>query len=297
MIAPLRATDDRRGAAATEYALLLALVAGGVLLAAGALSHAQREALEPLTGTVASAARSGGNTSSKALRGSSGARPADEGWQQALRYADHRLGLVLVLGGVGGLGYSLYRRARKPKAASEPPEEAPLQPGPTQSTVFEKRQHILRVLSKQERLSADSIKIGHIMTPDVVRVAPTATAAELRELMKIHHLRHALVCDARGTLLGVISDRDLALRTGKRAKELMTAHPVTVGPEHLIVPSITWMINQHISCLPVVEDHQLVGVVTTTDLLLTLQCALQLLEQADGGLLATAGTEAEFPAR
>jgi diguanylate cyclase (GGDEF)-like protein len=40
--------------------------------------------------------------------------------------------------------------------------------------------------------------------------------------------------------------------------------------------AITYLMNENISCLPVVEGGRLCGVLTTTDLVLTLQCTLQL---------------------
>jgi signal-transduction protein with cAMP-binding, CBS, and nucleotidyltransferase domain len=39
------------------------------------------------------------------------------------------------------------------------------------------------------------------------------------------------------------------------------------------------MMRKRISCLPVVEDGTLCGLFTTTDLIMTLQCAFQLLEK------------------
>ena len=71
----------------------------------------------------------------------------------------------------------------------------------------------------------------------------------------------------------------------------MTADPITVTPDSLINPAITQLVNRHISCLPVVEDGRLVGVLTTTDLMLTLQCTLQLLHR-----VAVEATDANDPA-
>ena len=42
---------------------------------------------------------------------------------------------------------------------------------------------------------------------------------------------------------------------------------------------ITMMFAQRISCLPVVEEGQLQGIITTSDLLMALQCVLRLIEQ------------------
>lgn len=272
--------SSRRGAAATEYALVLALIVGGLLIGAHQLSDVQREAFGQLAETAEFRGPVGRNTGVERTR-LARTQPKPTPVARVMQYADHRVGAVLLVAGALGLGIlwtcRWRRRAAERRAAPEPVAA----PGPLQTSVFEKRQLILRVLSKEQRLSADRIQIRHVMTSDTVRVRPQAALAEVRQLMHDKALRHVLVCDPRGALLGVVSDRDLLTRRGKTAGDVMSTHPVTVGPESLVVPSITWMINQHISCLPVVSENRVVGVVTTTDLLLTLQCSLQLLEHPD----------------
>jgi len=51
---------------------------------------------------------------------------------------------------------------------------------------------------------------------------------------------------------------------------------LTATPDTPLNPAITFLLNENISCLPVVDDGRLCGVLTTTDLVLTLQCTLQL---------------------
>ncbi len=59
----------------------------------------------------------------------------------------------------------------------------------------------------------------------------------------------------------------------------MTANPRTVTPDTPVAAVITMMLAQRISCLPVVEEGQLQGIITTSDLLMALQCVLRLVEQ------------------
>ena len=47
-------------------------------------------------------------------------------------------------------------------------------------------------------------------------------------------------------------------------------------PDTPLSPAITYLINENVSCLPVAAHGQLCGLLTTTDLVLTLQCMLQL---------------------
>ena len=94
-------------------------------------------------------------------------------------------------------------------------------------------------------------------------------------LMKQRRLHHLLVCGRGGELLGVVSDRDLPSR-GATAQQLMTHPALSCTPETPVSAAITYLMNENISCLPVVEGGRLCGVLTTTDLVLTLQCTLQL---------------------
>jgi predicted transcriptional regulator len=59
----------------------------------------------------------------------------------------------------------------------------------------------------------------------------------------------------------------------------MTANPITVTRESPVSTVITIMLAQQISCIPVVEDDRLLGIVTTSDVLMSLQCLLRLMDQ------------------
>src|SRR5262249_8954185 len=87
-------------------------------------------------------------------------------------------------------------------------------------------------------------------------------------------------------LLGVVSDRDVAHRPGRTAADLMTRNPVTVSPDTPAIQAISAMLNGRFSCVPVVENGELVGLLTTSDLMMALQCTLQLLAQSIESLLA-----------
>ena len=87
-----------------------------------------------------------------------------------------------------------------------------------------------------------------------------------------------------GELLGVISDRDVLraispfldtyseehrdIQTLARpAREVMRTDPITVAPDTEIEDASHLLLDHAISSLPVVEGTELVGIVTTKDLL------------------------------
>jgi len=52
-----------------------------------------------------------------------------------------------------------------------------------------------------------------------------------------------------------------------RVKEIMTYPVVTVSPDTSIAAAADMMITIGIGCLPVVDNQQLIGIITKTDLL------------------------------
>jgi signal-transduction protein with cAMP-binding, CBS, and nucleotidyltransferase domain len=51
------------------------------------------------------------------------------------------------------------------------------------------------------------------------------------------------------------------------------------------------MLDRHISSLPVVENGKLVGIITTTDLVMAFQCTMQVIQAAAADLLPQKETE------
>ncbi len=149
---------------------------------------------------------------------------------------------------------------------------AALEPSP-----YNRRQQLLQELLKNgELLLKNRLEVRHLMTHDPVVVPPTMTFEEMTALVQQRRLHHLLVCGRGGELLGVVSDRDLRAPRGAIAQQLMSSPVLTVSPETPLSPAITYLINENISCLPVVQSGRLCGVLTTTDLVLTLQCMFQL---------------------
>ncbi len=142
---------------------------------------------------------------------------------------------------------------------------------------YSKRQQLLQaLLGNSELLLKNRLEVRHLMTPQPVVIPPTATLEEMTALMTQRRLHHLLVCNRGGELLGVVSDRDLHSLHGTTAQQLMSFPALSCAPDTPVGAAITYLINENISCLPVVENKRPVGMLTMTDLVLTLQCTLQL---------------------
>jgi len=126
---------------------------------------------------------------------------------------------------------------------------------------------------------ASRLHVRHLMSKPLTIVRSNTPVSQLRGLMEHNNVRHLLVSDKDDKPLGIISDRDLLAREGATAADIMTSDLVTLDSNALLSPALTQLLNHRISCLPVVEDGRLQGIVTTTDVVMALQCTLQVLQQ------------------
>ena len=89
--------------------------------------------------------------------------------------------------------------------------------------------------------------------------------------------------DKNGKLVGVISEKDILkaapspastlsayetnyLLSKLTVKKIMSRNPVTVTKDTTVEDAATMMVDQDLSCLPVLEDGKLVGIVSKSDL-------------------------------
>jgi len=150
-----------------------------------------------------------------------------------------------------------------------------------------KRVQVLNSLESSYTLHhRGELVVRQIMTPEPSCIEASTTVLDLVRMIHAKAFRHLLVIDELGRLLGVISDRDVLRAIGPGtadkekltttyARDLMSTDLVTVRPDTPLVEAIGVMIDQGISCLPVVESGHLVGIMTNTDLHVVLQILLQ----------------------
>jgi CBS-domain-containing membrane protein len=103
-------------------------------------------------------------------------------------------------------------------------------------------------------------------------------------LMDWHRIHHVPVEDNEHRLVGLVSHRPLLrFLASDEARKVedpipvsMASDLITVGPETRTVDAIERMREHGISCLPVVKDGRLIGIVTEHDFM---RIARQLLEE------------------
>lgn len=112
-----------------------------------------------------------------------------------------------------------------------------------------------------------------LMTSDVLTTSPDTTVAGAAEAMTDRRIGSACVVDEDGRLRGIITERDVlrAAASGRdlgdeRVTEWMTPDPVTVGPDEVPSEVATVMRERNFRHLPVLEDDELVGILSMRDL-------------------------------
>jgi len=120
-----------------------------------------------------------------------------------------------------------------------------------------------------------ALAVQRVMSDALVVAPPSSSVATLTKLLMSSPVRHILICEPGGHLVGIVTDRDLRTRRGKRAADIMTREPVCVPCGALLAPAAALMVDHQISCLPVIEDGRLRGLLTADDVTLALECVLQ----------------------
>jgi len=110
------------------------------------------------------------------------------------------------------------------------------------------------------------------MTRSVRAIEHGATLGEALRAMREMHVRHLPIVQA-GNLIGVVSDRDLRRELGRGRREdyplaeAMSTTPTVAAPKMRLSEAVGRMLDAHISSLPVLQDDELVGILTALDVL------------------------------
>jgi CBS domain-containing protein len=108
---------------------------------------------------------------------------------------------------------------------------------------------------------------------EVISVGPTATIADVSQLLTNRRIGAVLVLDAEDQLLGIVSERDIvhslaangASTLNMTAGQLMTRVVRTVTPNTTVLQAMTTMTAGRIRHLPVVERGILSGMISIGD--------------------------------
>lgn len=131
------------------------------------------------------------------------------------------------------------------------------------------------------------MRIAEIMTHKVFTVEPQDLIDRVFFLINYEKIRHLPVVE-KGKVVGIVSDRDLYKAIGPKShsnaidgsskshelhvvntkvQNIMRRGVISTTPETLVSEAAGIMAEHKIGALPVMQEHKLVGIVSTTDLL------------------------------
>lgn len=138
------------------------------------------------------------------------------------------------------------------------------------------------------------MKIGDVMTRDVISVTPETPLRQLAEVLNEHRISGVPVVDSAGTCIGVVSEADLLAKQVSRpptrrspfewifgehhdpeearrraavtAVQAMSSPAVTIDVDRPLREAAALMVDRNVNRLPVVSAGKLVGVITRADL-------------------------------
>jgi acetoin utilization protein AcuB len=122
--------------------------------------------------------------------------------------------------------------------------------------------------------------IEEIMIKDVLTLSPGNTVKDALDIMRDKKIRHLPILSAIGTVVGIVTDRNLKEVVPSSVSEItdnspyetllsevMTKNPITGHPMDFVEEAAVLFYDNKIGSLPIVSNNKLVGIITETDLL------------------------------
>jgi CBS domain-containing protein len=146
--------------------------------------------------------------------------------------------------------------------------------------------------------------VKDVMSSPVVTLDEGATSNKVANIMDENKLGCLIVTNKTGKPVGIITERDLVIRVlaknlkpdAVKAKEIMTSPLVTIEPEATISEAARRMSRLNIRRLGVIYKGNLVGVVSSKDILGVMPELIEIIQERtriEGAAAAEETTEAE----
>jgi len=129
-----------------------------------------------------------------------------------------------------------------------------------------------------------SVRVRDFMTRNPLTLRQDDLLRQAVEVVMVRRIRHIPVLDEKGSLVGIVTDRDVqgtlpsplsaaapeeyeALLETTPLARIMTKTVITVGADDLAAEAVETLLADRIDGLPVLENGRLVGIFTVRDAL------------------------------
>ena len=118
------------------------------------------------------------------------------------------------------------------------------------------------------------MRVKDCMCNNVVRATSETTLEKVAKLMQENDVGCVPICNQENNVIGFITDRDIITRciaNGKncaqtKASDIMTTKVIKTTPDTQIDDATQTMSKNQIKRLPVIENNQIVGIISIGDL-------------------------------
>lgn len=116
--------------------------------------------------------------------------------------------------------------------------------------------------------------VRDVMNKNVITVKPDLSVREAVKLMTRYHIGSLVVMENE-RIVGILTEGDILRKVvieerdldETKVKEIMSENVITVEPDKRIEDAVELMTQHKIKKLPVVEDDKLIGIITTSDII------------------------------
>lgn len=130
-------------------------------------------------------------------------------------------------------------------------------------------------IEKTKKKGSKKMKVKDCMSTNVCCCTPDSTIADVAKEMQCNHIGCVPVCDNSNTVVGVLTDRDIILRTiacdkdvkATKVSDIMTCDPCCCKEDSEVEEATKLMSDLQIRRIPVCDNaNKIVGILTLKDL-------------------------------
>ena len=125
--------------------------------------------------------------------------------------------------------------------------------------------------------------VKRMMKKNPITTTAETSIVDVADILKENHIHRLPVLDKKGKLIGVITEKDILhaspspvsslsvyempyMLSRLKVSNLMTKYVRTIDPDTTVEEAAKIMVDDDLSCLPVIEGEKLVGIVSKSDM-------------------------------
>lgn len=125
--------------------------------------------------------------------------------------------------------------------------------------------------------------VKRMMKKNPITTTAETSIVDVADILKENHIHRLPVLDKKGKLIGVITEKDILhaspspvsslsvyempyMLSRLKVSNLMTKNVRTIDPDTTVEEAAKIMVDDDLSCLPVIEGDKLVGIVSKSDM-------------------------------